>query len=627
MVLRIKGSPTRRALVGVCVAAFFLVCISLQTHIFWSADEVGAKEQEERWIVAKRPPKFSLVIKLLTYDRLHSLIRCLDSLAAADYGTQVVKLHVFIDHFPLSDTLQSSSSKSSSSTGPAIEKKLQESHALLDYVDKFLWIHGPKEIHYRTQNAGLQGQWLEAWWPASDHEFSFMVEDDMYLSPLFFQYLRQVIENYYFNSSNYDPTIYGVSLQRPRFVPGKHGDQLRLDSATHIFLYQLVGTWGQLLFPKPWREFRVWYDAHKSRGLKPVLDGMVTTGWYHRSGERIWTPWFIKFTYSKGYFNLYTHFSNEQALSVSYRDKGVNTKKEAGPDSTLIKDGSMSGLDLFEMKPLKELKRYDFCFHEVKQHRLIKNIQDVSTHLTSIQENGTIILVNALGFWEGVVRNWVCHFSKFSIRNYAILVQDRGLGDDLLRRGHAVIHLDPGVLERESEDNIPHKKKALTIVQAVMMLLQAGYNIWLTDVGTFWLANPLPLVQIDNADMLGFAVGMQVSSELFYIKGSNRTKALWSTLYKDVLHQAESPIHYKEDYVGALVGHLTSKDMLSFNILSPTLKSNFSILANSNHSDNSLKLEAALLMGSPNNNSYVSFMKSVGLWKLDDELVCTGVYC
>lgn len=50
---------------------------------------------------------------------------------------------------------------------------------------------------------------------------------------------------------------------------------MQIDDGTQLFLYQLVGTWGQLLFPKPWKEFRIWYDTHKAKGLKPFLDGMV----------------------------------------------------------------------------------------------------------------------------------------------------------------------------------------------------------------------------------------------------------------------------------------------------------------------------------------------------------------
>lgn len=67
---------------------------------------------------------------------------------------------------------------------------------------------------------GLQAQWLEAWWPSSDDEFAFVVEDDLEVSPLFYKFVKAVILNYYYNINSSSPSIYGVSLQRPRFVPG-----------------------------------------------------------------------------------------------------------------------------------------------------------------------------------------------------------------------------------------------------------------------------------------------------------------------------------------------------------------------------------------------------------------------
>lgn len=75
-------------------------------------------------------------------------------------------------------------------------------------------------MHYRTQNVGLQAQWLESWWPNDDNEFAFVVEDDLEVSPLYYRFLKGLILEYYYNGSNYSPWIYGASLQRPRFVPG-----------------------------------------------------------------------------------------------------------------------------------------------------------------------------------------------------------------------------------------------------------------------------------------------------------------------------------------------------------------------------------------------------------------------
>lgn len=73
-----------------------------------------------------------------------------------------------------------------------MEDSLRSAKEILDFVDKFEWRYGEKLVHYRTGNAGLQGQWLEAWWPSSDHEFAFVVEDDLEVSPLYYWFLERV---------------------------------------------------------------------------------------------------------------------------------------------------------------------------------------------------------------------------------------------------------------------------------------------------------------------------------------------------------------------------------------------------------------------------------------------------
>lgn len=152
--------------------------------------------------------EFTFIVKVLAFNRLDSLTRCLRSLAAADYLSDRVHLHIHVDHF----------------NGSAeVDRKLGESYRILEFVDGFDWKFGEKIVHYRTQNAGLQAQWLEAWWPSSDDEFAFVVEDDLEVSPFYYKFLRSLILNYYYNDANFRPYIYGASLQRPRFVPGTLG--------------------------------------------------------------------------------------------------------------------------------------------------------------------------------------------------------------------------------------------------------------------------------------------------------------------------------------------------------------------------------------------------------------------
>lgn len=159
------------------------------------------------------PSTFSFTVKVLAFDRIESLRRCLRSLSAADYGGDRVDLHVFVDHFRGLDPAANESD--------LVDGKLREAHRILNFLDRFGWQHGEKLVHYRTGNAGLQAQWLEAWWPGSDDEFAFVVEDDLEVSPLYYKFLKGLIARYYYDPSNFSPSIYGASLQRPRFVPGE----------------------------------------------------------------------------------------------------------------------------------------------------------------------------------------------------------------------------------------------------------------------------------------------------------------------------------------------------------------------------------------------------------------------
>ncbi|XP_018813939.1 uncharacterized protein LOC108985923 [Juglans regia] len=463
-------------------------------------------------------PNFTFIIKVLAFNRLDSLSRCLRSLAAADYLSDRIHLHIYIDHFSPgnNDSLQ-------------LDSKLDGSHRILGFVDAFEWRFGEKLVHYRTENVGLQAQWLEAWWPSSDDEFAFVVEDDLEVSPLYYKFLRSLIMNFYYNASNFSPSVYGASLQRPRFVPGKHGNKIQLDSGTRLFFYQIVGTWGQLLFPKPWKEFRLWYDKHKAKGIKPFLDGMVTTGWYKKMGERIWTPWFIKFIHSRGYFNIYTNFLRERALSVSHRDAGVNYGKTAGPDSQLLDETSLD-FSLFEMPPLSNLKWYDFCFREVHPGRVIGSVDELGSILYAVQKQETIIFVSLFGASESVTRNMLCHFERLNIWNYILMGPESDLLLDLSRRGHPVINADKFFNNIKAYKSIPSRysnaeliKEILVKAYVIKSCLGFRYNSWMVDVNMLFIRSDLFLETIDPT--YDFYVGKNF--KLFYVRGSSSAKKFW----------------------------------------------------------------------------------------------------
>ncbi|KAL3580198.1 hypothetical protein D5086_018033 [Populus alba] len=518
------------------IGVVILFSLYQSTHHIPSAEFTSSNNPIKAPIARFAPQNFTLLIIVLAFNRLDSLSRCLNSLSSANYGGDTVHLHIHIDHFALTNESLN-----------VIDKKLEESRKVLNFVDGFDWKFGNKVVHYRTNNVGLQAQWLEAWWPSSDHEFSFIVEDDMEVSPLFYKFVRSLIVNYYYNVSNFSPFIYGASLQRPRFVPGKHGNKIQLDSETHLFLYQLVGTWGQILFPEPWKEFRLWYDLHKSKGIKPFLDGMVTNGWYKRIGERIWTPWFIKFIHSRGYFNIYTNFQHERALSVSHRDAGVNYGKTAGPDSQLL-DGSSLDFNLLEMQPLSNLKWYDYCFREVLPGRVGRTLDEVGSILQTVQEDQSVLLVNIFGASDTITRNMLCHFERLNIRNYVLIGPGSDFLFDLARRGHPVIDADQFFNFHRAQKVMGFQHSSAGLMKNILVnayvikkCLENGYDSLIVDANMLFLSKVQEFIDPTNDFYAGKSLGF------FFVRSSSSAQEIWAGLLKkvaatigNVLFQGES---------------------------------------------------------------------------------------
>ncbi|CAI5978378.1 unnamed protein product [Closterium sp. NIES-65] len=245
------------------------------------------------------PARFRLHVKVLVFDRPAYALRCLRALAAALYDAEPVHLDVFVDHpFALR--------ADAAPWSPRAARRVAASHSLMAQIDAFAWPHGPKRVMYRSQSAGVQGQWVEAWWPESLADVALMVEDHVVVSPLYYRYLKRLLARYYFRRADFDPHVLGVSLQRQSFVPGLGADPLPPLAHGAPFLYAVTGTWGQALLPGPWRQFRLWLDERRYNGSRqPLVGGLKTTQWFRDKGNRRWSPWAIKWAHSTAMLSLY----------------------------------------------------------------------------------------------------------------------------------------------------------------------------------------------------------------------------------------------------------------------------------------------------------------------------------
>jgi hypothetical protein len=111
-----------------------------------------------------------LDISIITNNRHKSLQRLLRSLSAAHYYGDRIDLRINIDQPADADTLQLS--------------------------QNFTWAHGRKALHHRIVTGGLMAAVVESWYPASNHTYGLLLEDDVEVSPLFYAWVKMCLLRY-----------------------------------------------------------------------------------------------------------------------------------------------------------------------------------------------------------------------------------------------------------------------------------------------------------------------------------------------------------------------------------------------------------------------------------------------
>jgi hypothetical protein len=260
-------------------------------------------------------------------------------------------------------------------------------------------------------------------------------------------------------------------------------------------------------------------------------------------GERIWTPWFIKFIHSRGYFNIYTNFGSERALSVSHRDAGVNYGRNAGPDSVLIMQ-KPTDFELYEMKPLGTLRWYNFCFKEVLPDRIVIGLNQLENMFKTVQNYKTVTLVSLYGTQELVVRNLICHFEKVGLQNYIFLGDNLEVLSDLARRGHPVIYGN-SLLGGEIRGT-DFTKQTVVKGNLVKKFLELGYNIWLMDGNMAPVTNALPELSDQSFEFLA-----RNDVELMFLRNSLNTRNVWDDVFLSKLAE-KCKSSEKENFVNLI---------------------------------------------------------------------------
>lgn len=355
----------------------------------------------------------------------------------------------------------------------------------------------------------------------------------------------------------------------------------------------------------------------------------VTTGWYKKMGERIWTPWFIKFIHSRGYYNFYTIFSHERALSVSHRDAGVNYGKTAGPDSQLLDENSLD-FSFLEMQPLSNLKWYDFCFREVFPERVVRSLNELGPVLQSAQTEETIIFVSLYGVPELVARNLLCNFERLNIRNFILIGLKSEFLFDLARRGHPVIFADLVVksirtYKADQRDSYAQLiNKILVNAYIIKKSLENGYSSWVVDGNMLPVRSPY----VEYDPIYDFYTGK--SLELLFVRSSSSAQKTWVDKFiskiAETVDSLKSQSKKGTNYVHIMAKFLEQNGLMIKNVDEASIGVN---IGTNNVNQSSLAPEKNLVFWSTG----VGFdliqkrLEELGMWMVDNDFSCKAVLC
>lgn len=310
----------------------------------WKPEKLVPVKKEIKHV----PP---IYLHVITFNRLESLKRLLGSLLNASYLGETVDLRISVD-FPSMDN-------------PLEVLKRNE---IIRFLKTFHWPFGSFFVQDHQSHLGLFSQWIKSHdnFPASS--MVLVLEDDLEVSPLFYEWTRKALEFYW--NSDLPAYISGIVLDQPHIVLGK-GYRTPLGKPEEIlrrkkyfesvYLNQAFSTWGTLIFPRHWNAFLQY--VKENRINSPCIPNLISSRWYKRNPKAVWSIWFHNFAFDNGLLTITPNNNISHALVINHRERGLNFKSVTSPIGKLQAKGIAKD---FSFPSLSEAIKVDFQFIPIR---------------------------------------------------------------------------------------------------------------------------------------------------------------------------------------------------------------------------------------------------------------------
>ena len=230
--------------------------------------------------------KFAAVV--IGYNRIPGMLRLLESLENADYGKDELTLIISLDNCGR----------------PEPEEAARA----------FQWSHGEKIVRTFPERQGLRNHILSCGEFLNEYDAIAVLEDDIIVSPAFYQYMKQAAACYKDNTD-----IAGISLYSHKMNVNVDLPFVPEPDEYDVFFMQFAQSWGQIWMKEQWFAFKDWYHAHSEEPIAADNVPAFVANWPKTS----WLKYHIKYCISENKYFVYPY----QALTTCFSDAGEHSKE------------------------------------------------------------------------------------------------------------------------------------------------------------------------------------------------------------------------------------------------------------------------------------------------------------
>lgn len=235
-----------------------------------------------------------------------------------------------------------------------------DSDKTAEVARNFEWKFGPKRVVERPERMGLRNHVLSCGDFAKEYGSIIVLEDDLYVSPSFYEYSIKALE-----FTKDDSRIGGVSLYNHLFNVHVREAFCALDDGYDNWYFAFASSWGQAYTASQWESFITWYNENKDDiriQENPFIPANVS-GWSDKS----WLKYYIAYLIETNRYFLYPKVS----FTTNFGDVGSHMDKIDNDLQVPLCSGK--NLSSFEFSTLDNSQSvYDAFFENVRLEKCLK---------------------------------------------------------------------------------------------------------------------------------------------------------------------------------------------------------------------------------------------------------------